>query len=148
MRFVTEFDLPNNFDLKLLDHLVPDKKHIRELGIGQDIGRLFGWQTSEKDNSIHCKLEVEAFPMDKWVEFKQKLFTYIYEAGRRGEVLNQIHVLELIKELESFGQPTKDSESLLDNDIQYRGPNSHCKACEDEKAGIKHIKASKHTCKR
>jgi hypothetical protein len=31
--------------------------------------------------------------------------------------------------------------------INYRGPNSHCKACEDEAAGIKNIRASVHTCR-
>lgn len=32
--------------------------------------------------------------------------------------------------------------------LNYKGPNSHCKACEDEAAGIKHIRAQKHTCNR
>ena len=30
----------------------------------------------------------------------------------------------------------------------YRGPSSHCKACEDEAAGVKHIQAAKHTCRK
>lgn len=33
-------------------------------------------------------------------------------------------------------------------EMEYRGPNSHCKACEDEAAGIKHITAQKHTCRK
>jgi len=33
-------------------------------------------------------------------------------------------------------------------EIEYRGPNSHCKACEDEANGIKHIRAPKHTCRK
>jgi hypothetical protein len=32
--------------------------------------------------------------------------------------------------------------------MEYRGPSSHCKACEDEKAGIKHIQAPMHTCRK
>jgi hypothetical protein len=32
--------------------------------------------------------------------------------------------------------------------IEYRGPSSHCKACEDEAAGIKHIQAPIHTCRK
>lgn len=32
-------------------------------------------------------------------------------------------------------------------ELQYRGPSSHCKACEDEAAGIKGP-AAKHTCRK
>lgn len=31
---------------------------------------------------------------------------------------------------------------------KYYGPNSHCKACEDEAKGVKHIQAQKHTCRK
>lgn len=31
--------------------------------------------------------------------------------------------------------------------MEYRGPNSHCKACEDEAAGIK-TSGGKHTCRK
>lgn len=35
---------------------------------------------------------------------------------------------------------------MNENGMNYRGSSTNCKACEDEKAGIKHIKAPVHTC--
>lgn len=33
-------------------------------------------------------------------------------------------------------------------DIEYRGPTFHCKACEDERNGVKHLIAQKHICRK
>lgn len=113
MRFITEFELDGNIDTKLLSHLIPDKKGIREMGIGKDIGRAFGWYnygstTLTGPVKEHFKLEIEAFPMDKWVEFKKKLFiATCIPRKTSGEIL------ELIKELESFGKPSGDAITNL-----------------------------------
>lgn len=116
MRFITEFELDGNINTDLLPHITPDKKHIRELGIGQDIGRSFGWdekgQTTLNPQSpvIHkFKLEIEAFPMDKWIEFKQKLFNEIDCANICDIQVNSVKILELIKELECCCKPSGDA---------------------------------------
>lgn len=44
--------------------------------------------------------------------------------------------------------PSGDTITNLSDQMEYRGPSSHCKACEDEAAGIKHIQAQKHTCRK
>lgn len=49
----------------------------------------------------------QLFPMDKWVEFKQKLFS---EISIHDGSVNGIKVLEFIKELESFGKPAGEAK--------------------------------------
>lgn len=41
-----------------------------------------------------------------------------------------------------------EAKGMPDLTMEYRGPNAHCKACEDEKKGIKHIQAQRHTCRK
>lgn len=41
-----------------------------------------------------------------------------------------------------------EQNSMPDLQPEYRGPAHHCKACENEAKGIKHIKAEKHTCRK
>lgn len=106
MRFITEFGLDVNINTKKLHFLIPDKKSIRELGIGKEIGMAFGWQQNGKTTpegrvTHHFSLEIEAFPMDKWVEFKQQLFSKLIDDDYEGAG----KILEFIKELESFGKP-------------------------------------------
>jgi hypothetical protein len=36
----------------------------------------------------------------------------------------------------------------INPELTYRGSSTHCIACEDEAAGIKHIRAPKHTCRK
>src|SRR5688572_11804896 len=100
MRFITEFELDVNIDTKKLDHLIPDKKGIRELGVGKEIGMAFGWRQNGKTTPAgsivhHFSLEIEAFPMDKWIEFKNKLIEHI--GAKPGD---QIGALQLIKDFE------------------------------------------------
>ena len=149
MRFITEFELDGNIDTKLLPHLIPDKKGIREMGIGKDIGRAFGWDnyvstTLSGPVKEHFKLEIEAFPMDKWVEFRQRFF----DALPYFDATSKIRLENALRDLESFCKPSGDAMTNLFDQMEYRGSSSHCKACEDEAAGIKHILAQKHTCKK
>jgi hypothetical protein len=106
MKFETEFKL-TEYQLKVASRknvIIESYAARHKADIGNAIGDVFGWENPVNDNPLHYKLEIEAFPMDEWIEFKQKLFTHIYEEGRRGVVFNQVRVLELIKELESFGK--------------------------------------------
>jgi len=43
--------------------------------------------------------------MDKWIEFKRKLFDELIKSEGWSHPVNSVKVLELIKELESFGKP-------------------------------------------
>ncbi len=176
MRFITEFE---NTPALLLDEgynsWVKTYETRGQLDIATQIGNSFGWETDEQPFKIRHTLEIEAFPMEKWIEFKNRLFVLIETYP--GDVVG---ALTIIKELESFGKPAGE-EGFPNNppveqtgtniyfdatkgkvysqrpdgpieDItspqEYRGPNSHCKACEEERAGIKHITAQKHTCKK
>ena len=100
MRFITEFEF---------DPFSNNRNHYNEgeafKMLGYSISKSFGF----KENKDKRSLEIEAFPMEKWIEFKQKLFTHVYEEGRQGVAFNQVRILELIKELESFGKPAGDT---------------------------------------
>lgn len=105
MRFITEFELEGIVDVKKLDFLVPDKKRIRELGIGQEIGRAFGWQ--EKGQTTlhgpvvnHFSLEIEAFPMDKWIEFKNRFADALPDY----DTVSMTRLINAMSDLESFGK--------------------------------------------
>lgn len=107
MRFITEFELLSPFEIK-------NYKSLRERGcaewLGLDIARAFGWQqkgetTPRGQVSERHTLEIEAFPMDKWVEFKKRLFFKIEESQQYDGPISGVEILELIKELESFGKP-------------------------------------------
>lgn len=78
---------------------------------GETIGKTFEWKQvpdfSKNVDMERHRLELLVFSVDQWIEFKQRLFTEIYEKGRRGAILDQALMLELIKELESFGKPAE-----------------------------------------
>lgn len=98
MRFITEFELWSPFEIK-------NYKGLREKGsaewLGMDIAKAFGWD--KKDGVVLSNptaerhtIEIEAFPMDKWILFKRKLFFELEKAQP-----DAIKILEMIKELES-----------------------------------------------
>jgi hypothetical protein len=109
MRFISEFELWSPFEIK-------NYKGLRQKGsaewLGMDIAKTFGWKerhhviVSNPDAERHT-LEIEAFPMEKWVEFKNKLMGYLTECEEKDELPETIWVLKTIKELESFGKPAE-----------------------------------------
>jgi hypothetical protein len=90
MRFITEFDaVDEKWEyMNLVTH---------ESLMGTQIASAFDYV---KSGNNHRKLEIEAFPMDKWREFKSKLLEHfcVYPGSTT-------KMLDLIKELESFGKP-------------------------------------------
>lgn len=105
MRFITEFELSSPFE-------IINYKGLRERGsaewLGLDIAKAFGWEKKDgiiPDNPTAERhaLEIEAFPMDKWIEFKQKLASLFRNDDYAGNGFEDIS--NLIKELESFGKP-------------------------------------------
>jgi len=117
MRFITEFALSELQIKHARDQSVEYHKSICDRKIGTMISESFEWNNRDisrtiqaNDNNAHSEikmgetftLEIEAFPMDKWVEFKQKVFSEMLEMG---PMFSGVRMLELIKELESFGKP-------------------------------------------
>lgn len=109
MRFITEFELNTPFEIK-------NYKGLREKGsaewLGLDISKAFGWNKRSEIKASGAtiethKLEIEAFPMDKWIEFKQKISNVLGHGSRE-----EYEILHLIKELESFGKPLGETKEL------------------------------------
>jgi hypothetical protein len=98
MRFITEFELLTPFEIK-------NYKSLREKGtaewLGLDIARAFGWQ-QKGETTLHGpvserhSLEIEAFPMDKWIEFRKRLLASLpdYDNTSRIRIENALHDLE------------------------------------------------------
>ena len=89
--YVVQKDNPN---LELSHKRHADKC---EYEIGQLIGKTFGWEKVAQPSHLisedeRMKLEIEAFPIDKWVEFKNALHIELL-----AHKPNQIRILELIK---------------------------------------------------
>jgi hypothetical protein len=111
MRFITEFELITKFQIE-------NYKILRARGaaewIGLDIAKAFGYQvkgSTTLDGPVSEKhtLEIEAFPMDKWVEFKNALFSHIHDPAI-GQI-SPVYILQLIKNLESFSKPEHHEQS-------------------------------------
>jgi len=109
MRFITEFQLERyHFEDTWHKAGLQNKKNILQADMGDLIAESFGWQNPVNGNDCHYRLEIEAFPMDKWIEFKNAL--HIELLAHKSD---HIRILELIKELESFGKPETKHESNL-----------------------------------
>lgn len=106
MRFITEFEVSKSIDLEKLSFLLPDKKSIRELGIGKKIGSAFGWEHLYDGNSATNKytLEIEAFPMDKWIKFKAGINECIEQAKANNypPMFALLSIGNLLKDLEYY----------------------------------------------
>lgn len=110
MRFITEFELEYPYKLGTESGCKERAKY----DMGGVIQEVFDWKDLSfrgKDDFIEKKrwsLEIEAFPMDKWVEFKQKLFI---ECGMPEP--NGVAILEMIKDLEFYTNNKAAVDSLI-----------------------------------
>jgi hypothetical protein len=97
MRFITEFKIEGKkWQGVLASHKTNSKFDLATLIEGS-----FSWQNPVNGNKDHYRLEIEAFPMDKWVEFKRELRDELL----RCDLPHERIVDELISKLESFGNP-------------------------------------------
>jgi hypothetical protein len=108
MRFITEFELEPNRYAKYPHLIIKSYKSLYEAKIGDKIAEAFGWD--EKGTTTitgpvkeHFKLEIEAFPIDKWVEFKKRLQSLFINDMYGGDGFSEMK--NLIEDLESFGNP-------------------------------------------
>ncbi len=103
MRFITEFELAQNTNS---ERLVNGFKDNGEFEMGRLIASSFKWNESafrdqlRQVNFNKWSLEIEAFPMDKWIEFKNLLLGELWST----EVCRQ-DIIDKLQELESFGKP-------------------------------------------
>lgn len=105
MRFITEFELDVPFSNKEADKC----KSTMGFHIGGLIANAFDWHSAPFLSMVgphrnKWALEIEAFPMDKWVEFKNSLHVELL-----AHKPDHIRILELIKELESFGKHKEET---------------------------------------
>jgi hypothetical protein len=112
MRFIVEFELMGG-DLAREDfkaHIVDRHKTSRKIEMGDMIAESFGWQNPVHGNPNHHRLEIEAFPMEKWVEFKKKVAALFVNDSYAGDGFSEIN--DLLKELESFGKPAGSKRTI------------------------------------
>jgi hypothetical protein len=111
MRFITEFELEYPFTLSAPKLCIERAKY----RMGDMIESAF--DRKEKEESIRgnegrrWSLEIEAFPMDKWIEFKNRLLSHISFCNDEGRPVNEIRVLQMIKDLEFCVKPLTDEQS-------------------------------------
>lgn len=88
MRFITEFEFKHAHSSWDVDNR---RKHYSIL-LGEKIAEVFGWQ----EEGTHSKLEIEAFPANKWVEFRKALFDALpqYDQTAKIRILNALAQLE------------------------------------------------------
>jgi hypothetical protein len=104
MRFITQFEIvPPAIEARLNAY-----KSRSEFELGQLIAQSFEWKNRGfiKTNNLaglRYTLEIEAFPMDKWVEFKKRLFVHLGATGLYDGTFK-----DLISELESFRKPAEE----------------------------------------
>ena len=114
MRFITEFEVPETFHgdpayfPKHTERFVNNSEESLRYEMGKMLQEMFGWKNPVNGNPRHHRLEIEAFPMDKWIEFKQKLSSLFINDSYAGDGFGEI--VELFKELESFGKPVGEAK--------------------------------------
>jgi uncharacterized phage protein (TIGR01671 family) len=90
-------------------------------------------------------LETASFGASKTLDFSVKNMYWfgndIHLLKDGWDVIGNIYENKELIEVGKIGIPD------LGN-MEYRGPSSHCKACEDESNGVKHLQAQKHTCRK
>lgn len=99
MRFITEFE--STYGGESQQRYIEKIPYWEERGqaeMGNLIGKSFGWKQHEVLSETRHTLEIEAFPMDKWEEFKRRLFLHLGATG-----LYEPTFKGLIDELESYG---------------------------------------------
>lgn len=103
MRFITEFELDYPYSLFEIENM----KFTLQEGFGNKIAESFEWKetgatTIKGPVKYKASIEIEAFPMDKWVRFKERLMVYVGNDAAEVEFVS-----EIIEELESFGKPSE-----------------------------------------
>lgn len=103
MRFITEFELTPD-EIKYTKAPTFDyRKQWAEHNLGGQISFTFGFKETGYINTDGYAgelrtLEIEAFPIDKWIEFREKIIAESMK-GRSNRTNN---IIKMFEELESF----------------------------------------------
>lgn len=110
MRFITEFEIMEH---EKKEYRVSDrKKAYYEPRFAKKIIDAFGWQNPIEGDWRHYKLEIEAFPMEKWIEFKEQLFM---ECGMPEP--SGVAILEMIKDLEFYSKNNQSVDAITNQQL-------------------------------
>lgn len=100
MRFITEFESTYGGESqKMYIEKIPYWEERGQAEIGDLIVKSFGWKQHEVLSEMRHTLEIEAFPMDKWVEFKKNLYELFH---KNGLILSGGVLEHMLRELESY----------------------------------------------
>lgn len=109
MRFITEFESSNYGG---------SEQHYSEQRALYDLGKVisesFGWDEKGRTTlhgpvTRYQSLEIEAFPMDKWIEFKKRFADALPDY----DVVSRTRLINAMADLESFGKPAGDTITNL-----------------------------------
>ena len=99
MRFITEFELEYPYTLFQKENL----KFSLQEGLGNKIAESFQWKEIgytrlEGPVKYKASIEIEAFPTDKWIEFKKRLLNALpdYDVVSRTRIFNALSDLESV----------------------------------------------------
>lgn len=94
MRFITEFELRFPYQLSVLE--VYKIRHL--LDIASKMGDALDWKDEHDDDKNKFTLEIEAFPIDKWIEFKKQLTDALPDY----DTTSRVRIINALADLESF----------------------------------------------
>jgi hypothetical protein len=97
MRFITEFESTyGGKSQEIYIEKIPHWKGRGEADMGAMIGKSFGWEQKNILSETRHTLEIEAFPVDKWIEFKKRFMDALpdYDSVSRSRLINAIAELE------------------------------------------------------
>lgn len=93
MRFITEFEI----HMQATEEVGEFRKQWSENELGKMIIDAFNWNIATRNVTIDkYTVEIEAFPMDKWLEFKNRLSAALpdYDSVSRTRIINAMADLE------------------------------------------------------
>jgi hypothetical protein len=99
MRFITEFEITVAEKKYAETNILHNRRSRLEGEMGNMVAESFGWQNPVLGDPLRYRLEIEAFPMEKWVEFKNRLLSF--KKGH-GDSIPLKSLFDLIKELETL----------------------------------------------
>lgn len=114
MRFITEFEVPETFHgdpayfPKHTERFVNNSEESLRYEMGKMLQEMFGWKNPVNGNPRHHRLEIEAFPMDKWIEFKKRVLNHLLRSKTTMKLCAEVE--QMFKELESFGKPVGEAK--------------------------------------
>lgn len=107
MRFISEFESTyEGLSSRKYIEKIPYWQERGQADMGNLIAESFGWKQREVQSEMRHTLEIEAFPMDKWVEFKRRFMDALPDY----DTVSRVRLINAIADLEQF--PYKDVNEI------------------------------------